>query len=233
MKIFGKIPVRRQLTLAWLATVAGLIVMGLLILANLMGLQAANADLAREERVDAALSDAQFRMARQENSYRGYLLSGEAYYIDRLETHRAAFRTSLDAARAEMPANQEATINEALGTAEAWRRDVALTGASRLDERRGLEADQVVSEISRSERYLEVVDDAIDRLKDANETALAKARVEQAAASRNAMIALTGGLASLILLVLLIALAASRIIAGSTFSMVGLLQKLKAEGATA
>lgn len=227
MKIWGDVPPRRQLMMAWAATLAVLTLMGALVLANLFALQAANAAVAREERLNAALADAEFRMARQENSYRGYLLSGEAYYVRRLESHSEAFKTAMAAARTDTPSAYRSEVDKALQSAEAWRLNVAVAGQRLIAEGRLAEAERLVSEIGQSERYLEPVDGAINALKDANGVALEGSRRAQTQAARNAVIALTGGLASVILLALLIGLAASRIVAGSTITMVDLMQKIR------
>jgi methyl-accepting chemotaxis protein len=233
VKFIGSLPARRQLMLAWGLTLGALALMGVLLLTNLLGLKSANEALAREERLNNVLLEAEFRMARQENSYRGYLLSAEAYYVARLETHRAAFRKALDEARLEMRPEHHATIDQALQAAEGWHRNVALAGQALVAEGRVAEAEQLVSLIGVSDRYIEPVEGAINSLMDVNAVALEAARHDQVVASRNAVIAVCGGLASALLMSLLIGLAMSRAMAGATFSMVGLMQKLKTGEASA
>ncbi len=198
---------------------------------NLLALKGASEALAREERLNGALAEAEFRLARQENSYRGYLLSAEAYYIARLETHRAEFKKSLEEVRLDTPQQHQAAINQALQAADGWHRNVALAGQALVAQGRMVEAEQLVGQVGVSDRYLEPVEGAISTLKEANAVALEASRHAQVAASRNAVISMTGGLASAILMALLMGLAMSRTLARSTFGMVGLMQKLRASEA--
>ncbi len=233
MKLIGNLTAGRQLTLAWALTLSALVVMGVLMVTNLLALKSAGEALAREERLNSALAEAEFRLARQENSYRGYLLSAEAYYIARLENHRAEFKKSLEEVRVDTPQEHQATIDLALQGADAWHRDIALAGQALVAQGRMVEAEQLVGQIGVSDRHVEPVEGAINTLKEVNAVALEASRHAQVAASRNAVITVTGGLASAILMALLMGLAMSRALARSMFGMVGLMQKLRASEATA
>jgi methyl-accepting chemotaxis protein len=231
VKLIGNLTAGRQLTLAWALTLGALVVMGVLMVTNLLALKSASEALARQESLNSALVEAEFRFARQENSYRGHLLSAEAYYIARLETHRAEFKKALEAARLDTPQEHQATIDQALRAADDWRRNVALAGQALIAQGRMVEAEQLVGQVGVSDRYVEPVEGAINTLKEVNAVALEASRQAQVEASRNAVITLTGGLASAILMALLMGLAMSRTLARSTFGMVGLLQKLRASEA--
>jgi len=231
VKLIGNLTAGRQLTLTWALTLGALVVMGALMVTNLLALKGAGEALAREERLNSALAEAEFRLARQENSYRGYLLSAETYYIARLETHRAEFKKSLEEVRADTPQEHQATIDQALQAADSWHRDVALAGQALVAQGRTIEAEQLVGHVGVSDRHVEPVEYAINTLKEVNAVALEASRHAQVAASRNAVITVTGGLASAILTALLMGLAMSRTLATSTFGMVGLMQKLRASEA--
>lgn len=232
MKLIENLTAGRQLTLAWALTLGALVVMAVLMVTNLLALKSAGEALAREDRLNGALAEAEFRLARQENSYRGYLLSAEAYYMARLETHRAEFRRSLEGMRADTPQEHQATINQALQAADGWYRNVAMTGQALVAQGSLGEAEQLVGQIRVSDRYVEPVEVAINTLKEINAVALEASRHDQVAASRNAVITVTGGLASAILMALLMGLAMSRTLATSTFGMVGLMQRLRASEVT-
>jgi methyl-accepting chemotaxis protein len=232
VKLIGHLPTGRKLTLAWALTLCSLAVMGVLMVTNLLALNGAGEALAREERLNSTLAEAEFRLARQENSYRGYLLSGEAYYIARLETHRSEFKKTLEEVRLDAPQEHHATIDQALQAADGWHRNVALAGQALVAQGRMAEAEQLVGQVGVSDRYVEPVEGAINSLKEVNAVALEASRHAQVAASRNAVITLTGGLASAVLMALLMGLAMSRTLARSTFGMVGLMQKLRESEAT-
>lgn len=231
MKFAESPPAARQLALAYGAMLAALTVMGVLVVINLMALQSANEVRNRENRLDRILAEAEFRLARQENSYRGFLLSTEPYYTARLETHRAEFRKAMEQARAYVPATYQGTIDGALQAADGWYRNVAVAGQALVAQGRLADAERLVGQTGMSERYLDPVETAIDDLRAVNAVALESSRHAQVAASRNALIAVTAGLASTILMFLLAGLATSRAIARSTFSMTDYLQKLRTGGA--
>src|SRR6185295_15580754 len=57
----------------------------------------------------AALEQAKFYLARQENSYRGFLLSQDPYYVGRIEKHRGNFKKRI-AAGAALAAGDSAKL---------------------------------------------------------------------------------------------------------------------------
>lgn len=74
---------------------------------------------------DAAAS-ARFFLTRQENSFRGYMISGEDYYRERLEAHRGNFQKAIAEMRkaAQGNAAEIAEIDKAERAAESWHQRV-------------------------------------------------------------------------------------------------------------
>ena len=92
--------ISRKLALGFAAVVLTMAGMGGAMMVNLRTLDHAREQITESREVLSAIDAAKFFMTRQENSYRGYLLSKSDYYVERVNKHRANFKKRLDAARA-------------------------------------------------------------------------------------------------------------------------------------
>ena len=99
---FDDLKISRKLTLGFAAVTLTMAGMGGAMLVNLRTLDHARDEIKESRQIVAALDEAKFFMTRQENSYRGYLLSKDEYYIDRVNKHRANFKKRLDTAKAAL-----------------------------------------------------------------------------------------------------------------------------------
>ncbi|OGN49285.1 MAG: chemotaxis protein [Caulobacterales bacterium RIFOXYB1_FULL_67_16] len=219
-------PVGRKLALAFGVVLAAIAVMGAVVTVNLFALEKADEARTVENKVNRALATAEFRLSKQENSLRGYLLSQDPYYAERLDVHRGKYREALEEARADLPANQSAIVDKALQANDGWYANIFEVGKTLLAEGRRDEAIQMVGQTGTADKYIEPVEAAIDELKTKNAEALEAARVAQAAASRAALIAVVAGLAGAILIALVAGLIVTRAIVRPTFNMIGYMQKL-------
>ncbi|MGO4841996.1 hypothetical protein AB4144_58015, partial [Rhizobiaceae sp. 2RAB30] len=93
--LLTNLKISRKLALAFLAVVATIVAMSTAALWNLSQIkQAQTADRASEQ-VWAAAMAARMSVARAENSYRGWLLSNDPYYLDRIEKHEGLLKARL------------------------------------------------------------------------------------------------------------------------------------------
>ena len=90
MKIIENMPVGRKLFVAFGLVLAAIAVMGVVVVSSLLALGRADETRSTENALNRAAARAEFRLAKQENSYRGYLLSKDPYSIGRLDNHRSA-----------------------------------------------------------------------------------------------------------------------------------------------
>ena len=87
---------------------------------------------ARQEEARAAsaaygtTASAQFYLTRQENSFRGYTITGEPYYRERLDAHRGNYQKAIAELRAAAGdnADQLAEVEKAERAAEAWYQQI-------------------------------------------------------------------------------------------------------------
>src|SRR5690606_21713786 len=92
---FNNVRVSRKLAIAFGAMTLALGAAGALVLSNLAVVESARRDNEQSHQAIAAVAVANFYTGRQENSFRGLLLSGEAYYSERVRKHRASFKAAL------------------------------------------------------------------------------------------------------------------------------------------
>jgi methyl-accepting chemotaxis protein len=128
--ILDNLRISRKLTLGFAAVVLTLIGMGGWTFYTLDMLGQARAEAARAAEVTARLEEAKFFLARQENSYRGYLLSADPYYLERIAKHRGNFKKRLAAATELVTDEPSAvkTLQDVGAAADAWHAQVVETG---------------------------------------------------------------------------------------------------------
>ncbi len=120
----------RKFALAYLAVGAIIIAMNGAALWNLSSI--GNSQVLQEESraaASAALS-ARLALARVENSYRGYLLSGDSYYVERIDKHQGALTSHLDKLRAlhEDDAEMLGMVDKAMQAMTRYRQEVIEVG---------------------------------------------------------------------------------------------------------
>jgi methyl-accepting chemotaxis protein len=228
MKFINDMPVGRKLFAAFALVLTAIAVMGAVVMTNLFSLTSAGDTRSAENAFNRATSRAEFYLAKQENAYRGYLLSEDPYYAERLDGHRAKFTAALEELRADLPADRAASIDKALQSNADWYEKVVQAGKGLIREGRLAEAENMVGPDGVADTYIAPIEEALEELKASNQTALDAARDAQAAAANTAKVALIAGLIAALLLAVAIGVIVTRAIARPTFSMIGYMQKLMA-----
>ena len=81
-----------KMAVAFSVVLAAIAVMGLVLFAHMQSVKRSEAAGARALETLQATEIARFALAREENSLRGYMLTGETYYLRRIETlHRPSY----------------------------------------------------------------------------------------------------------------------------------------------
>ena len=89
MKLIENMPVGRKLFTAFALVLAAIAVMGVIVVSSLLRIQSSGEQRSIENKANRDTAAAEFYMTRQENALRGYLLSQDPYYIERVDAHRA------------------------------------------------------------------------------------------------------------------------------------------------
>ncbi|MGH6979394.1 MAG: CHASE3 domain-containing protein, partial [Brevundimonas sp.] len=194
MKWIDDMTVGRKLAAGFGTVLAAIAVMGAVVIMNLMALDQAGAKRGLESQISLKTSEAEFYMARQENSFRGYLVTGDGYYLERLAAHRENFKKRLEGLRGDLPADRQEPVNEAEKAADEWHKQVVEQAGVLIASGRGSEALLLARRDGVSDTFIGPVEEQLELLEADGAAQLQAATTAQEAASRTATIALIVGL---------------------------------------
>jgi methyl-accepting chemotaxis protein len=115
-----KIGRKLAVAFAFLALITAAV--GALAIVNLQTIERNREAIVQNTSALAGLRQAQFYLARKENSFRGFLLTGDTYYLERLASHHDNFLEQLSGAEAAYASDTEALAGVAAArtAAEGW-----------------------------------------------------------------------------------------------------------------
>ncbi len=195
---FGDLKIPQKLMAVFAVMLATIMLMGVALYANKVSL-AQSVDRTQRAYETLRLADtAAFRLTRQENSLRGFLLSGDAYYVSRLEeAHKPKFLKALDELKA-LSAGREADLARvaAVEASYAELRKSVIEPAEKLgaDPATRSQAADLVKRDGVADKAVELVENAIDAITTNAENELAVEAAAQAKASAQSIMVLAGGI---------------------------------------
>jgi len=195
---FGDLKIPQKLMVVFGVMLTAILVMGITLFINQ---QAYKGSVQRTAVAHASLRSADtaaFRLTRQENSLRGFLLSGDAYYVDRLENaHKPKFLAALDELR-KLAGDDEADLARiaAVDAAYANYRAQAIEPAEKLgaDPATRAQAIDLVKHDGVADKAVEPVENAIEAITNDAEAVVAAETAAQAAASLRSTLVLAIGI---------------------------------------
>ena len=157
----------RKFALSYLAVAAIIIAMNGAALWNLSNI--GNSQVLQEESKAAASSAlyARLALARVENSYRGYLLSGDNYYVERIDKHQGALTTHLEKLRAlhGQDAEMLGMVDKAMQAMTRYRQEVIEVGKKLAADPLTLhQAVQMVRPDGVADGLMDPIEEAIDAI---------------------------------------------------------------------
>jgi len=229
---FGDLKIPHKLLTVFAVMLTAIAVMGATLYVNERGLEAsiARADRARESL--RAADTAAFRLTRQENSLRGFLLSGDEYYVKRLEeAHKPKFLAALDELR-KLADGDEADLARIaeVDAAYANYRAKAIEPGESLgrDPLTRPQAVDLVKHDGVADQAVEPVENAIEAVVKASEAVVAAEAAAQKRASLHTNLALMIGTGVCIAIALAGGLLLSGAIAGPVAAMTAAMRRLAA-----
>jgi methyl-accepting chemotaxis protein len=224
----SNVPIGKKLILAFAVVLLAIGAMGATLFVNFQALRKSDVQRTAGNQMVRDTSAAEFAMARQENSFRGYLVSDDPYYIERINTHRATFKAKLESLRGIGTADADAHIDEAEKAADAWYDNVVVKGiALARNPATRAQAEAMVSHDGEADRSMAPVEGALDDLAKINAATLQNAKDLQGKATTVAEWSLYIGLGLTILIALAASWVLSRGIANPVLKMVGYMRKLQ------
>ncbi len=227
---FGDMKIPAKLTLVFAGLVAATAALGLTAHLQMAHHQQSVARTDEANRVLLAASRIEYGLIRQENSVRGFLLSGDPYYLRRIdETHRPAF----EAALAELARGPGAADARAIAAAYADYRRTVLEPVSRLsgDDAGRRRAIALVRPDGPADAAIKPAEAAVARaMAEARARMLAESAL-QARTGAGLWAVLLGGVLFTGLLTALAALWAARVIARPVTGLADAMDRIRGGGA--
>ena len=224
---FGDIKIPAKLTLVFAALVVTIAATGAVAHVNASAHQRSVVRMAEAHRAKLAASRVEFGLIRQENSLRGFLLSGDPYYLRRIEeTHIPAF----EAALADLRDASAGARADAIAAAYAdYRRAVIapITGLERdPDGRRA--AFMLVKPDGVADRAIQPAEAAVDRTMAEAGARIRSETIVQAKAAALLRVTLVTGVVATLLLTVLAGWWLSRVIARPIVSLARAMDRVRA-----
>jgi methyl-accepting chemotaxis protein len=225
----SNVPIGKKLILAFGVVLLAIGAMGAVLAFNFQALKASDKARTVANEIVRDTSAAEFSLARQENSFRGYLVSGDPYYIERANTHRASYKAKLAELRQSDDGSLGADIDTAERAGDAWFEQVVVGGQAlyRDPATRG-QAAALVGRSGDADKLMEPIEGAIDRMKEATAAKLDAARELQRSATTIAQFCLWIGLAMSLLIAAGACWVLSQAIARPVLVMTAYMRKLMA-----
>jgi len=223
----SNVPIGKKLILAFASILLAISAMGGVVYLNLQEVKTSDALRSTANTMMRETSAAEFSLARQENSFRGYLVSSDPYYLDRTNSHRAAFKEKLDSLRGSGTVEADAVIDDVERAADAWFEGVVVKGAALArDPATRAEAVAMVGNAGAADQLMTPVETAMDKLKAINTAHLDEARGLQRRATTVAELSVVFGLLGAMLIAIGASVVLSRGIARPVMNMTDYMRKL-------
>ena len=226
---FDNLKISRKLAISFAAMAVTIVAMGGVTLFNLAALDKARLATARSQESMLALSDAKFFLARQENSFRGFLLSTDAYYIERAEKHRGNFKGRLEALRKSNADDAAITeqINAAETAADKWYAQIVEQGAQiAANPETHAQAVAMVGPDGLADELITPAEDAMNAIAELEAAEMKAITADQLSATRTAYIAILSGIGFILFMSVALGWALSRAIADPVAAMTRAMRRL-------
>ena len=165
MNVLNNLPVGRKLMLAFAAVLLAIMAMGGVIFLQLASIDRASADRAVLNEMTRATASAEFYLARQEGSFRGFLLSGDEYYVERATAHRDRFKSFVATMRENAGSDLAGEIDALGEAADAWFEHVVVQGGELArDPATRASALAMVGRSGSADRMIEPVETSIEKI---------------------------------------------------------------------
>ena len=219
----------RKLVLGFSAVIAVIVATGVLSLININTMNEARSETSRGNAALAAAADAQFRLARQENSVRGWLISLDPYYLERVESHRGKFKEALTTLRGLVSADQQTHIASTEAAADQWY-DGIVPQATQLAQDPATRADAgaLVGNNGVADQLIAPAEEGIESIINGVHAELEQLEASSRAAAETVRLVTMGGLALAALLAIAIGMMLTRTVAAPVKSMTEAMRRLAA-----
>ncbi len=164
MSMLSDLKIERKLMAAFAVVILAIAAMGMTVFMQVNALENARMDRVRASATQREAETAKFYLARQESSYRGFLLSKDVYYLERLAAHGENFGKSLDRI-AQLDRSSEDEVRAARAAAAEWTKNVVEAGrVLAADPATYAQAVAMVGREGSADKYISPAEDALEAL---------------------------------------------------------------------
>ncbi|MEG0819988.1 MAG: HAMP domain-containing protein, partial [Brevundimonas sp.] len=164
MSMLSDLKIEKKLMAAFAVVILAIVAMGVTVFVQVNALEGARMDRVRASATQREAETAKFYLARQESSYRGFLLSRDPYYLERLAAHGENFGKSLDRI-AQLDRTSEDEVRAARAAAAEWTKNVVETGRVLVaDPATYAQAVAMVGREGAADKYISPAEDALETL---------------------------------------------------------------------
>lgn len=225
----SNVSISKKLIFAFAAVLVAIVLMGGSVLFNLTAIKTSDVERTTANMMVRETAAAEFALARQESSFRAYLLSHDVHYLKRIDEHRADFKKRLQALRGVGGAQTDEHLAVAEKAADLWFDEIVVKGAGLAsDAATRAEAFALVGETGDADQRMKTAETAVGSLTEINQAQLKHALELQRLATRIAEISLWVGLAMTLLIAVGANVVLSRGIARPVLTMTGYMRRLMA-----
>ena len=224
------IRIGRKLGGAFAIMLAAIAIMGGVLYANVSEMRESARLNNHSEAIMAATLKAQFYLSRQENSYRGYLISLDPYYTERVDKHRGNFKARLGELRTLFAGSgpELARLDVLEKAADAWYDNVVVAGgALARNSETHRQATDMVGPTGTADGFIEPAETAIDQIMETESQNALAATERQAAAETMAIIALLAGISAAAVIAIALGITLTRTIAQPVTAMSASMRRLQ------
>ena len=223
----SNLPISRKLAIAFGSVLLTIAAMGALIFTNLLALERASNNRADANQNVRDLAAAELRLGRQENSFRGYLLTRDPYYLERLTAHGENFDKAIadlrDGATPDMLPHLD-SVEAAMAT---WREEVVVKGtALAQNPATYAEAVAMIGQSGSADGYMGAVEEGVDALKELSMQRIEAVTAEMEARTTASKYVIIGGIGAALLIALGMGWILSRGLGVPAMGIVGHMRKL-------
>jgi len=226
MSMLSDLKIERKLMAAFAVVIAAIAVMGVTVFLQVNAMESARLDRVRASATQREAETAQFYLARQESSYRGFLLSHDVYYLERLAAHRENFNKSLDRI-AQLDSTSGDEVRAARAAADDWVKHVVEAGrALAANPATYAQAVAMVGREGAADKYISPAEDALGSLIDEKAQQSRVFGEAQIAVAKSARMMLIGGVIVALIIAAAMAFLLTNLLGKPLLSMTSAMRRL-------
>ena len=223
---FKNLKVSRKIGVAFgIVSLIAASTMGVLLWDSILSLEKAHEKDRAIEVAEAAV-DSRFKLARQENSLRGFMITKDPYFAQRTKEHYEAFVTSIETLMPLVATDDVSRLEKAMQDMDAWQSEIA-DPVIRLARSNGTYSRALdIFNSGKADTFIEPIEETLDGFRDEARATVAEATVAETGALKLMVTTVIVGMVAMLGAAILLGLALNTVIARRLSALSSLVQRL-------